>query len=544
MQLTHILSLLGGLALFLYGMKQLGDGLELVAGARLRTLLERLTANPLLGLLVGVTVTAAIQSSSATTVMVVGFLSAGLLRLEQAVYVIMGANIGTTITSLIIGLNITALAPVALLIGVILLMVCRKKWWQHLGTAVLGFGLLFTGMSTMSAAMAPLAAMPEFAALMTRFENPVLGVLMGAGLTAVIQSSSASVGIVQALVSSGAANLGGVIFILFGQNIGTCVTAMLASIGANRAGRRAAFVHLLFNVIGTLIFIPVCLFLPYVEFIQSLTPTPALQVSLAHIFFNVVSSLLLFPFAGGLVWLTKRIVPGEDPKMEECRLQYLNDSTLSTPPFAVTQVTREVGRMAGIVRDNLRLAMETFFKPEDAAMKQVAQNEQVVNYLNHNITDYLIRIHALDLSDEDSRLIGGMFHVVNDLERIGDHAENILEYARLVQEGVTFSAGAQDELRDMSGRVERVLDEATAFFLQRQNDPDVANHILAQEEDIDDRVIALRDEHVRRLGERTCTPRAGMLYIDILTDLERVSDHATNIVYASFEDPFPAAAKA
>lgn len=177
-------------------------------------------------------------------------------------------------------------------------------------------------------------------------------------------------------------------------------------------------------------------------------------------------------------------------------------------------------------------------------MKQVAQNEQVVNYLNHNITDYLIRIHALDLSDEDSRLIGGMFHVVNDLERIGDHAENILEYARLVQEGVTFSAGAQDELRDMSSRVERVLDEATAFFLQRQNDPDAANHILAQEEDIDDRVIALRDEHVRRLGERTCTPRAGMLYIDILTDLERVSDHATNIVYASFEDPFPAAAKA
>ena len=470
MDLTHILQLLGGLGLFLFGMKLMGDGLELVAGSKLRSLLEKLTSNPLLGVLVGVVVTGAIQSSSATTVMVVGFLNAGLLKLEQAVYVIMGANIGTTVTSFLIGLKISYLAPIAVFAGIMLLMITKKKLFQHIGMVIIGFGILFTGMESMSGAMKPLAQMPEFASLMTKFSNPVLGILAGAVLTAVIQSSSASVGIIQALAASGAVNLGGVIYILFGQNIGTCATALLASIGTNRSGKRAALIHLMFNVIGTLLFIPICLFFPYVELIEGFVADPKMQISVAHIIFNIVSTAVLLPFAQLLVKLAHTLPPGHDAADAPLRLQFPDERMLNPPAIAVAQVTKEVERMAAIARNNFGLAMEVFFKPNRETMQQIKQNEQVLNFLNHSITSYLVKIHAMELLEEDNRMIGSMFHVVNDLERIGDHAENILEYSQNFENGVPFSGDAVTEMRDMSGRVLKIVDEALAFFLGQQRD--------------------------------------------------------------------------
>lgn len=535
MKVTDVIQLLGGLGLFLFGMKLMGEGLELVAGSRLKSLLEKITSNPFLGVLVGVAVTGAVQSSSATTVMVVGFLNAGLLRLEQAAYVIMGANIGTTVTSFLIGLKISYLAPVAIFAGMIMVMMFKKKVVQHTGMVIVGFGLLFTGMDGMSAAMAGLRDVPEFRNLMVQFSNPVLGILAGAVLTAVIQSSSASVGIVQALAASGAVSLGGVVFVLFGQNIGTCATAMLASIGTNRAGKRAAIIHLLFNVLGTLLFIPICLLLPYVGFIEGLTSDPKMQISLAHIGFNIVTTALLLPFAGLLVRLSKRLVPGKDAQYEEMRLHYLDERILNTPPIAVAQVIKEVERMAGIAQHNFTLAMQSFFHPNPEHVKEIEQNEKVLNFLNHNITSYLVKIHALDLLEADNRLVGSLFHVVNDLERIGDHAENILEYGEQLQGRSVFSDSAVAEMRDMDQRVERIVEESITFFLGRAGDKATADRIAAEEEAIDDLVVELRNHHVERLSRMECSPEIGMLFVDILTDLERVSDHATNIMYAAFD---------
>ncbi|MCI9415472.1 MAG: Na/Pi cotransporter family protein [Clostridiales bacterium] len=517
-------------------MKMMGEGLELVAGSKLRGLLEKLTSNPLLGVLVGVVVTGAIQSSSATTVMVVGFLNAGLLKLEQAVYVIMGANIGTTVTSFLIGLKINYLAPIAVFLGVIMVMMFKKKIVQQTGMVIIGFGILFTGMDAMSSAMAPLKDIPEFAQLMVQFSNPVLGILAGAILTAVIQSSSASVGIVQAMAASGVVGLGGVVYILFGQNIGTCATALLASIGTNRAGKRAAVIHLLFNVIGTLIFIPITMFLPYVPFIESLTSDPKMQISVAHIIFNIVVTLVMLPFAQILVKLAAKLVPGQESEYEEMRLHYLDERILQTPPIAVAQVIKEVERMAGIASRNFKLSIQVFFKPDKEKRQQIRQNEQVLNFLNHSITSYLVKIHALDLMEADNRLIGSLFHVVNDLERVGDHAENILEYSEQFDRGLPFSPSAMEELKDMSGRVQLIIDKSIAFFMERKPDRAAADVIIAGEEEIDELVLTLRAHHVTRLNALECSPEMGMTFVDILTDLERVSDHATNIMYAAFDD--------
>ncbi len=531
-----VLSLAGGLGLFLFGMKLMGEGLETVAGSRLKKLLEKITSHPLLGVLVGLVVTGAIQSSSATTVMVVGFLNAGLLKLEQAVYIIMGANIGTTVTSFLIGLNINDLALVALFLGVVLIMFFKKKLAQHIGMVVVGFGILFTGMDMMSGAMEPLKEIAWFRDMMASFSNPVLGILMGALLTAIIQSSSASVGILQALAASGAVNLGGVIYILFGQNIGTCVTALLASIGTNRAGKRAAMIHLLFNVIGTLIFIPVTMFVPYVQWIEALTGDPKMQISYAHIVFNIVVTVLLLPFAKYLVKLATRLVPGRDSEYEEMRLHYLDERILHTPAIAVAQVLKEVERMAQIARNNFNLSMETFFKPSPDKVQQIKQNEQVLNYLNHNITGYLVKIHALDLLEADSRRVGSLFHVVNDLERIGDHAENIEEYSQaLGGDRPPFSEDAMAEVKDMWSRTLKIVDESIGFFLKNEPDQTVRDDIASQEDEIDELVVALREHHVQRLSKMECFPETGMIFVDILTDLERVSDHATNIMYAAFD---------
>lgn len=531
-----IVALLGGLALFLYGMKMMGDGLELVAGSKLRKLLSVLTKNRYLGALVGLVVTAVIQSSSATTVMVVGFVNAGLMNLYQAVGVIMGANIGTTVTAIIISLKITDIAALAAFAGVVLIMFCKNTTLKYTGQVIAGLGILFLGMNSMSAAMEPLKDMPEFVNVLTMFkDNPLLGILTGALFTAVIQSSSASVGILQALAMQGIIGIDGAIFILFGQNIGTCVTALLSSIGTNKTARRAAIIHLLFNVIGTIIFILIALLLPFTDWIKMITPDPVAQIACTHLIFNVVTTALLLPAGNLLVKLSCLIIPGQDKvdTYEPLHLKYLDKRILSTPPIAVEQVIKETERMAVISRQNFHDAMEAFFDKKKDLIDRVLANEKALNFMNREITKYLVKISAMELQENDSKVIGSLYHVVSDFERIGDHAENIVEFAQNEINGhYTFSQDAMKELRELTLRVEVLLDESLRMFRSRVYDEELAGSIAEAEEEIDNRTELYRNNHVDRLAQGTCAPEQGMMFVDLLANLERIADHATNIAYS------------
>ncbi len=535
MELSAVFALLGGLGLFLYGMHMMGEGLEKAAGGKMRRLLEILTRNKYLAVLVGAAVTAVIQSSSATTVMVVGFVNAGLMELTQAVGVIMGANIGTTITGQMIAtLNMKDLAPILAFVGVIMIMMFKGKTTRAIGQVLAGLGILFIGMDTMSASMKPLQENEGFQQLLVSFQNPFMGILVGAVFTAIIQSSSASTGILQALAAQGLIGLDGAMFVLFGQNIGTCVTALLASVGTTRAARRTAVIHLLFNLIGTIIFVILALTLPLARWVEAISPLgPMQQIANTHTIFNVVTTLLLLPASNLLVRMACRLVPGSDPVTEPMALKYLNDQVMVTPMLAVTEVVKEVERMGELTHRNLKTAMDSFLDGDMGRTKEVLDHEQVINYLNHQITTYLVRINALALDDRESRLVGSLYHVVNDLERIGDHAENIVEYTRNhVENGVSYSDAAIAEMRDVSERVDTVLHDALYIFNRHSALPGELDQLTDKEEEIDQLTDQLRDRHIQRLNEGLCSPESGMDFVDLLINLERVSDHATNIAYS------------
>ena len=535
MGLMNVLFLFGGLGLFLYGMKIMGEGLELAAGSKLRRLLEVLTNNKYLGALVGFIITAVIQSSSATTVMVVGFVNAGLMNLTQAVGVIMGANIGTTVTGILISLKLTSLAPVAFFLGVIFCVFSKKKTLQHVGMVIAGFGVLFLGMDIMSTTMAPLKNVPAFTNLFQYTTNPLIGILVGMLVTALIQSSSASIGIMLAMSAAGViTGLDQAIFILYGQNIGTCITALIASAGAKKTAKRAATIHLLFNVLGTLLFVVITLLpIGFVDLMKSVSGNIAQQIAATHVVFNVVSTAILLPLSNVLVKLAYTIVPGKEKQHEICKLKYIDDRILSTPTIAVAQVLNEVRRMAELASNNYQLAMSAFLKPDPETISEVRGNEEVLNFLNHTITDYLIKIHALDLQDNDSRFIGSMFHVVNDLERIGDHAENIIEYIdQFGGSAPPFSDAAIAEIKKMSDMVQDILAKSIKLFDDKRADTDLCDYITVAEEKVDEMNRGLRDSHVGRLNSKACRPESGMIFVEMLSNLERVSDHATNIAYA------------
>ncbi len=537
MQISDVMMLLGGLGLFLYGMKLMGDGLEMAAGSRLKRIVEKLTRNKYMGALVGLIVTMIIQSSSSTTVMVVGFVNAGLMTLAQATGVIMGANIGTTVTGLLIAIKLNDLAPIAIFIGVVLMVFIKKTSYKHVGQIIAGFGILFMGMTNMGDALAPLSESQMFKDMMSTFSNPLVGVLIGLVFTAIIQSSSASVGVLMALAGQGVVPIESAVFVIFGQNIGTCVTAVLSCIGTNRTAKRTATVHLLFNMIGATLFICISLFTPFISWVKMAAPDNILmQISIVHITFNVVTTAILLPLSDFLVKLACFVIPGQDEEREAKSLKYLDSRILKAPPIAVAQVLKEVARMGDLARKNYLLSMDMLFNGTVEKMEELEDNEEVLNFLNTNITEYLVKINALELEDKDRQLIGSLFHVVNDFERVGDHAENIAEQAQQLQATKTvFSDQALEELHKMQDKVIQVLDDSCRLFQERKMDFELAFRINSTEESIDDLARACKENHVSRLNQSLCTAQGGAIYNDLITNLERIADHSTNIAFALWQ---------
>ena len=536
MSVANILSMAGGLGLFLFGIRTMGDGLENAAGAKLKRMLEVLTGNRFLAVLVGFVVTAIIQSSTATTVMVVGFVNAGMMSLAQAVGVIMGANIGTTVTSLLIALNFSSVAAAAVLVGVILMLASKKTVVKNLGAIFTGFGLLFLGIDMMSDSMAPLRDSAGFMNFIVTVSEsplrPLFGIILGIVMTAVLQSSSASVGVLQTLAMQGLVPLKFSVFVLFGQNIGTCLTALFSTVGAKKNSKRAAVIHLLFNLIGTGIFILIALLTPYVEWIEKLSPDPMAQIAISHIVFNIVSTVVMFPFAKVLVKLSCLLVPGKDDSESEMHCKFIDDRLLNTPPFAVMQVSKEVARMAKLARDNFETSARALINRSNKDLDKVMENEEIINYLNHHITSYLVKLNALDITDSDSDYIARVFHAINDIERVGDHAINLAEAAQHnIGEGLKFSDPAREELNQLCGSVVTLLERSMAAFDNQSLSDNEAKELSDLEEHIDDLTLECQDSHIFRLNRKECNTEAGMLYLNTITDFERVGDHAINIAF-------------
>ncbi len=533
-----ILGLMGGLGLFLYGMKLMSDGLEKAAGAKMRSILEFFTKTPLRGILIGTFFTAVIQSSSAATVMVVSFVNSGLMNLYQAAGVIMGANIGTTVTSQLIAFNLSALAPAIVMAGVVLAMFCKKTKLQRIGEVLLGFGILFMGLNTMSSSMAVLRESPRVVEIMSSLDNHFVALLMGIVVTAVLQSSSATVGIILLLAQQGLLDIRICLFIILGCNIGACVSALLAGLNGKRDAKRASLIHLLFNIIGTvLMFIVFTLALePVVTFISSISGgEPGREVANAHTLIKIVEVIALAPFIKQIVKLTGFLVRREEKEGEGFELQFIGEKSVFSPTTAVFDATREMERMGHMAITNLERAMNALITLDEEDIREVYQVEKQIDFLNHSITNYLVRINQTTLPIEDKKSIGGLFHVVNDIERIGDHAENIADSAMSrLEHRVDFSEPAKRELSYMLDMVIKITTYALDMF--SHNNQEHMQEILELEDLVDQAERDLQEAHVQRLTRNECTASAGMMFSDIVSGLERVSDHATNIAFSLLDD--------
>lgn len=535
MQLTNVFMLFGGLALFLYGMHMMSTGLEVAAGNRLKGILEKLTSNRLLGVLVGALITAAVQSSSATTVMTVGFVNSGLMTLNQAVGVIMGANIGTTITGQLIALDVGVIAPMIAFIGVALITFLKGKKVQCAGQIIAGLGILFLGMDLMGTSMEPLRESQAFIQLMTQFRNPLLGILAGALFTAVIQSSSASIGILQTLAAGGLIGIDSAVFVLFGQNIGTCITALIASVGTNRNAKRTTIIHLLFNIIGTVVFVAICMLLPFTDWIAALTPnnTPA-QLANIHTIFNVVTTLLLFPFGNLLAKLAQRILPvkaSEQSEDQEMHLAFANEHNVGSTAIVIDSLRREEERMLHIARDNVARSFETLLNGNDTDLDKVNRNEEYLDYLNTEITRYISQQSSYAMSDTDSATISSLFDISGNIERIGDHATNMAEYVRMFQEKhMQLSQRAQNELRELADITLRALNRIS--ILEEGDRAGMLQEVHALEAETDELKIKFRNNQIEALKEGSCTTEVCVIYTEMLTDIERMLDHTLNIAQA------------
>lgn len=520
----------GGLGLFLYGMKLMGDGLENMAGDRLKSILEKITSNRIMGVFVGTVVTAIIQSSSATTVMVVSFVNAGLMSLMQATGVILGANIGTTITAQMVSFKLDAVAPIFIGIGAIIMLAAKKKKTKDLAHILLGFGILFMGMGTMSGAMKPVSKLPIFEQfIVTMGNNPLLGVIVGVIMTAILQSSSATTGILVALAAAGTIDIRVAFPIVLGCNIGTCVTSMIAAITANRTAKKAALLHLTFKMLGTLIFLPFAA--QVVKIVTNMTPGDVgRQVANAHTIFNISVTLIMLPVAGYVVKVINKIVPDKEDKEKEGAI-YLDKKLLETPIVASGQVAKEAIRMAYKARENFELAMKAFFEGNEEDIEKVYSNENIINTLEKEITEYLVELSQHNLPEENAKLISEAYHTINDIERIGDHSENIAELAAArINKNVELSEEALEEIREMYSATLDSLDIAIKSYEDEEREH---NDIIDKVEDrIDNLEKKFRSNNIKRLNSKRCMANAGVIFFDLLSNLERIGDHANNIATA------------
>lgn len=531
-----ILSMAGGLGLFLFGMRVMSDSIEKVAGAKLRRILEIFTTNRLSGMIVGVVFTGIIQSSSACTAMVVSFVNAGLMNLYQAAGVIFGANIGTTITSQLVSFNLSAYAPVILLVGVLMVMFVKNDKVKEFADIIIGFGVLFLGLSTMSSSMSAMRDVPAVVNLLGSLKNPFMATLVGLLLTSIIQSSSVTVSIVLLLANQDLLALPITLYIILGCNIGACSTALLASLAGKKDAKKAALIHFWFNVIGTVL-LYVILFVaeaPVIRLIQSISADNGRFVANAHTLIKIFQVIVLFPFAGWIVKLSCLCVPGEDKKVgyrESYQLKYIGDKVVFNPATAVFEVVKELDRMASLASENLNRAMNALVTLDEEDIEEVYEVEKNINFLNHAITGYLVKINQTTLPIEDLKTIGALFHVANDIERIGDHAENIADAARQrKEEGLSFSKEAQHELGEMLEMVNTLIRYSLEMFVK--GDESHMQEVVDLENKVDDIERSLQKCHVIRLTKGECSPEAGMIFSDIVSGLERVADHATNIAFA------------
>lgn len=554
MDFFGVLTMLGGLALFLYGMETMGNGLEKLSGGRLERILEKLTSNPIKAVLLGAGVTAVIQSSSATTVMVVGFVNSGIMKLTQAVGIIMGANIGTTVTSWLLSLTgiesgnffvrllkPTSFSPVLALIGVCFIMFSKKEKKKDAGTIMIGFAILMTGMETMSGAVKPLANVPEFTGILTMFSNPVIGMIAGAVLTAIIQSSSASVGILQALCATGAVNFGTALPIIMGQNIGTCVTAMLSGIGASKNARRAALVHLYFNIIGTVIFMIVFYTINAVVHFSFLdTAANAMGIAVIHSSFNIAATILLLPFGNGLVKLACLTIPDEQKKevpvaeQEKSAFRLLDPRFLDTPGFAVEQCRQTTIQMAKLAKECFFTSVELLKEFSEEKAERVEALENLVDRYEDELGTYMVKLGGKNLSRNDSHTVSLLLHCIGDFERISDHGMNLKDSAKEMHEKeMYFSSKADKELEIFLDAVKEILDMSIDAF--ETNNTDEASKVEPLEEVIDDINTVVKANHIKRLQKGKCTIEQGFVLSDISMNLERVSDHCSNIAISVIE---------
>ena len=536
MDVTYMMGLLGGLALFLYGMQMMSSGLEAAAGNKIKRVLEKLTANKLIGVLAGAVITSIIQSSSATTVMVVGFVNSGMMTLNQAIWIIMGANIGTTITGQLIALNIGGIAPLAAFIGVAAMIFQKNEKIRHIGEILAGLGVLFIGMNMMGSAMKPLAENESFISILTKFEHPILGILTGTVFTALIQSSSASVGILQALAGSGAIGLESAAFVLFGQNIGTCITAFLAAIGTNINAKRTTLIHVMFNVFGTVVFTILCLVTPVISMVKSWTPLNApAQIANLHTMFNVVTTLLLLPVG---IWLGKiATVILRDKKgeagTEEMRVQYLidikhiNTEKLGVSVVCVEGIKKELLRMMEMTKKNVFEAFEVFADQKKNVLGEIVKREEYVDYLNKEISKYITSAVSYEKTSGGSRIFNSLFTVTSNIERMSDHAINIAGYSKIIREkNITFSKQANSELESMQQTCIKLFDllmEKTADYVTWHE------KIACMEQKMDDMTARYRDNMYERIKSGQCSDEGSILFSETLTDFERIGDHALNI---------------
>lgn len=547
MDIFSVLTMVGGLALFLYGMEMLGDGLKKASGGKLEMILEKLTSNKLMAVLLGAGVTAVIQSSSATTVMVVGFVNSGIMKLSRAVGVILGANVGTTITAWILSLaeiqgttlffkflKPTSFSPILAIIGVFILMVSKSEKKKSVATIMVGFAILMFGMDTMSTAVEPLADMPEFANILLMFSNPVLGMLVGLILTAIIQSSSASIGILQALCVTGAVSFSSAIPIIMGQNVGTCVTALISCAGASRNAKRAALVHLYYNLIITISFMVIFYTLEsFISFDFMGEAASAVSIAVIHTVFNIVAVIVMFPFTKileKLVYMTLPVLPSEEntPEASKAEIQILDSRFLDRPRFALEQCKNAALDMADYAREGLFLSMQLIDKYDKKTAEEVIRLENLVDHYEDELGAYLVKLSSRHLSEKDSQELSVLLHCIGDFERISDHALNIMESAKeMYDKELSFSKKAQEELAIFTSAVKDIINTSIQTF--KDEDLKLAAMVEPMEEVIDTLNAEVKKRHIRRLRKGKCTIEMGFVLSDITTNYERVSDHCSNI---------------